>query len=66
MHFFNLLSLCLWFVTSVLATSDNLTDLVTWDKYSLSVNGERIFVYSGEFHYARLPVPALWRDIMEK
>jgi hypothetical protein len=23
---------------------------VTWDKYSLSVNGERIMIYSGEFH----------------
>jgi hypothetical protein len=26
------------------ATSDNLTDLVTWDPYSLTVNGSRVFI----------------------
>ncbi|KAK4545553.1 hypothetical protein LTR36_002903 [Oleoguttula mirabilis] len=30
------------------------------------VNGERVFVFSGEFHYARLPNPELWRDVLEK
>jgi hypothetical protein len=28
------------------ATSNNLTDVVTWDKYSLSVNGQRVFIKS--------------------
>lgn len=49
-----------------LATSDGYTTAVTWDHYSLSVNGERVFIYSGEFHYARLPVPELWRDVLQK
>ncbi len=34
--------------------------LVTWDRFSLSVNGSRVFLQSGEFHYPRLPVPELW------
>jgi hypothetical protein len=31
---------------AVLATSNNLTDAVTWDKYSLSINGSRVFIKS--------------------
>lgn len=31
--------------------------IVEWDNGSLQINGERIIVMSGEFHYARLPVP---------
>ncbi|KAK2761685.1 hypothetical protein FQN54_001513 [Arachnomyces sp. PD_36] len=42
------------------------TDAVQWDHYSLWVNQERLFVWSGEFHYWRIPVPALWRDLLEK
>lgn len=47
-------------------TDDGLTKLVQWDKYSLSVKGKRLFIYSGEFHYQRLPVPELWPDIFQK
>ncbi|RUP52310.1 beta galactosidase [Jimgerdemannia flammicorona] len=39
---------------------------VTWDKYSLSIHNERVFVFSGEFHYYRLPSPDLWKDVLEK
>ncbi|MGH3167717.1 MAG: beta-galactosidase [Trebonia sp.] len=39
---------------------------VTFDQYSLSVGGERMFVFSGEFHPFRLPSPSLWRDILQK
>ncbi|KAI8578859.1 hypothetical protein K450DRAFT_156599, partial [Umbelopsis ramanniana AG] len=39
---------------------------VTWDQYSLKINGERQFIFSGEFHYYRLPSPGLWDDIFEK
>ncbi|KAI0158312.1 glycoside hydrolase family 35 protein [Xylariaceae sp. FL1272] len=46
--------------------TDGLTDLVEWDHYSFSINGERLFVFSGEFHYWRYPVPELWRDLLEK
>ncbi|KAI9693517.1 MAG: hypothetical protein M1820_009205 [Bogoriella megaspora] len=43
-----------------------LQDLVTWDETSLFVRGERIFIFSGEFHPFRLPVTDLWRDIFQK
>lgn len=52
---------------SLVAGTDNgKTTDVTWDKYSLSVKGERVFVFSGEFHYQRLPVPELWLDVFQK
>ncbi|KAI1503315.1 glycoside hydrolase superfamily [Biscogniauxia marginata] len=41
-------------------------DIVTWDKHSLLINGERLMIFSGEFHPFRLPVPSLWLDIFEK
>lgn len=37
-----------------------------WDNRSLVVQGRRTFVWSGEFHFWRLPVPDLWRDILQK
>ncbi|UJO16167.1 Beta-galactosidase A [Fulvia fulva] len=43
-----------------------LQDLVTWDEYSLFVRGERIFFYSAEVHPWRLPVPDLWKDVLQK
>lgn len=39
---------------------------VTWDEHSLFVRGERIFLYSGEVHPWRLPVPDLWKDVLQK
>lgn len=39
---------------------------VTYDRYSLKVDGERVVLWSGEFHYFRLPSPELWRDVLEK
>lgn len=39
---------------------------VTWDGYSFSIDGERIWLWSAEFHYFRLPEPELWRDLLEK
>ncbi|KUI59563.1 putative beta-galactosidase C [Cytospora mali] len=53
-------------ICGVSSTTDNLTDVVVWDKYSLSVNGERVFINSAEFHYQRLPVPELWPDVLQK
>lgn len=40
--------------------------LVTYDRYSLQVDGERVLMWAGEFHYYRLPSPDLWRDVLEK
>lgn len=45
---------------------DGLNDVVQWDHYSMIVDGERLFFWSGEFHYWRIPVPELWHDILEK
>lgn len=42
------------------------THTVTYDKYSLKVDGQRIVLWGGEFHYFRLPSPSLWRDVLEK
>ncbi|TQK11846.1 beta-galactosidase-like protein [Herbaspirillum sp. SJZ107] len=39
---------------------------VTWDRYSLLVDGKRIVVWSGEIHPFRLPNPSLWRDVIQK
>ena len=45
---------------------DLLQDVVTFDNYSLLINGERQLIYSGEFHPFRLPVPSLWPDVFTK
>ncbi|KAF2132359.1 glycoside hydrolase family 35 protein [Dothidotthia symphoricarpi CBS 119687] len=50
----------------VLATDNGLQTTVTWDNGSLMVKGERVMIMSGEFHYARLPVPELWLDVFQK
>lgn len=39
---------------------------ITFDQYSLMVDGQRLFVWSGEFHPFRLPSPSLWLDILQK
>ena len=39
---------------------------ITFDPYSLMIDGTRLFVWSGEFHPFRLPSPALWLDILQK
>jgi beta-galactosidase GanA len=61
-----LITALLGWISSVVSTDNGLTDLVSWDKYSLSVNGERVFINSAEFHYQRLPVPELWLDIFHR
>lgn len=42
------------------------TDAVQWDHYSFIVNGKRVYVFGGEMHPFRLPVPELWKDIVQK
>ncbi|RDW65164.1 beta-galactosidase-1 [Coleophoma crateriformis] len=41
-------------------------DIVTYDNQSLMIYGQRMFIFSGEFHPFRLPVPELWLDIFQK
>ncbi len=42
------------------------THTVTYDHYSLKIDGQRVYVWSGELHYWRLPSPDLWRDVLQK
>jgi beta-galactosidase GanA len=39
---------------------------VTFDGYSFKIDGQRVYLWSGEFHYFRLPSPDLWLDIFQK
>jgi beta-galactosidase GanA len=39
---------------------------ITWDHYSLMIDGKRVFIYSGSLHPFRLPSPSLWLDVLEK
>ena len=39
---------------------------VTYDSSSFKVDGQRVYLFSGEFHYFRLPSPDLWLDIFQK
>jgi beta-galactosidase GanA len=48
------------------ATSEATTHAITYDKYSLLIDGNRLVVWSGEFHPFRLPSPSLWLDIFQK
>ncbi|KAJ1567378.1 hypothetical protein HK096_010059, partial [Nowakowskiella sp. JEL0078] len=43
-----------------------ISSIVSYDRYSLIINNERIYIWSGEFHPFRLPSPSLWIDILEK
>lgn len=71
MRFFNAFA-HLVLASSLLASSvsaqknNGKTDLVEWDRSSLYIKGERVYIFSGEFHYPRLPVPELWLDIFQK
>src|SRR5260370_24472835 len=39
---------------------------ISYDHYSLMVDGRRVILQAGEFEYWRLPSPSLWLDVMEK
>ncbi|KAI6030502.1 glycoside hydrolase family 35 protein [Pisolithus orientalis] len=52
--------------TATNLTGNGRTTDVLWDKYSLVIKGQRVFIHSGEFHTFRLPVPDLWLDILQK
>jgi beta-galactosidase GanA len=42
------------------------THSISYDRYSLVVDGRRVWLWSAELHYFRLPNPDLWRDQLEK
>ncbi|MBY8881987.1 beta-galactosidase [Actinacidiphila acidipaludis] len=39
---------------------------VTFDRYSLIIDGRRVPLWSGEVHPFRLPSPSLWLDVLQK
>lgn len=45
---------------------DGINDVVQWDHYSFELHGRRAFLFAGEFHYWRIPVPEMWLDILQK
>ncbi|KAK0636102.1 glycoside hydrolase superfamily [Bombardia bombarda] len=54
-------------VSSAWPIQDNgLQKAIQWDHYSIVINGERLFLFGGEMHPFRLPVPELWEDILQK
>src|SRR4051812_10206591 len=48
------------------AHSTTRTHTITYDRYSMTIDGKRTFIWSGEFEYWRLPSPSLWLDILQK
>ena len=46
--------------------SGHRTHTISYDRYSFSLDGQRVWLWSAEFHYFRLPNPDLWRDQLEK
>ncbi|MFG1807188.1 beta-galactosidase [Streptomyces sp. NPDC049040] len=39
---------------------------VSFDRYSLLIDGQRVPIWSGEVHPFRLPSPSLWLDVLHK
>jgi beta-galactosidase GanA len=39
---------------------------IAWDSRSLKIDGQRVFIWSGEVHPFRLPSPGAWRDVLQK
>jgi beta-galactosidase len=37
-----------------------------FDAHSFTLDGKRLYLWSGEFHPYRLPSPRLWRDVLER
>ena len=39
---------------------------IAYDRYSLIIDGKPTYIWSGSFHYWRLPSPDLWLDVLQK
>src|SRR5215471_7296084 len=48
------------------STAQPATHSVGFDSYSFLIDGQRTYLWSGEFHPYRLPSPELWKDIFQK
>ena len=38
---------------------------IDWDKYSMKIDGKRIFLIGGEFHYWRAPDKESWAELLK-
>ena len=45
---------------------DGVPHTISYDKYSMKIDGNRQYIWSGEFHPFRVPNPDLWRDMLQK
>ena len=52
--------------TTTTAMDTTAAHTVTYDGYSFLIDGKRTYLWSGEFHYFRLPNQDLWRDVLQK
>lgn len=48
------------------AQSGSLQSIMTWDEYSISIQGERLLFLSSKFHPFQLPSPGVWLDVLQK
>jgi hypothetical protein len=39
---------------------------LSWNKHTLLINGKPVLLFSGEFHYWRIPDRERWREILTK
>src|SRR5215470_11989382 len=53
-------------VTPAAAAAGSAAHSVSFDSYSFLIDGQRTYLWSGEFHPYRLPSPQLWKDIFQK
>jgi beta-galactosidase GanA len=53
-------------VSAPAAKAGGTAHTVSYDGYSFKIDGKRVYIWSGEFHYFRLPSPDLWLDIFQK
>lgn len=40
-------------------------NILNWDRFSLKINEQRVFLVGGEFHYWRVPDRERWRDVLQ-
>ncbi|NIJ31653.1 beta-galactosidase [Sphingomonas oligoaromativorans] len=60
------LGVALGALAAPLRAADAPRSRVTYDHYSILIDGKRTMVWSAEFHPFRLPSPSLWRDVLQK
>ena len=56
---------CIALLTAVGATASDMGKPVTWDRYSLMIDGRRVCPVMGEVHYSRIPADE-WSDEVRK